>query len=493
MRVAGVEGSTGVVMDVNSELRWTGITNVLVGIFGGVLGSVSPGLTAFNQAAGSTDCKAALVTAVLTLLLWLTGLPVMNILPRFLLAGILMNLGLGMIIDWMFNSFDKVGFFGLVVVYIEVGSAVFFGLLPGVTVGIIVSCIGVWLLLFQTPVLKYHVSAQSFKSYVRYSREEERLLRDARRQVHIFGLEGYLSGGPTAKAGNYIEELVGKDDVLYVILDLSACQGHNSGACYVLCRLATFLKKHATLVYSGVSPDMKHRLKAFGSNEEYFDCVEDAVKGCEAKVLGAFPSVAPFKAVSSSGLTAFSVSVPETALTTSVANFLQVTVQQAQRIEELGDWQEYEVDQVIVIQGQVYEEIYIAAPGYSELFEEQRVDDDRLPIPIALDRSGTIFGAESIYGDTPARSTIRVVGGSHVLVLLRDDVQALMQKEPPLFTALALAIDQRRLQRTDILAQKLKLASSGGWKGAVFDQNTASETHTAMMSPGLHIRQVSCW
>ena len=68
---------------------------------GGLHSSHSPGLVALCK--DSAGAHPALVGALQALLLggiWVSGYPLTNLLPRFLLGGVLMSLGLMMTIEW---------------------------------------------------------------------------------------------------------------------------------------------------------------------------------------------------------------------------------------------------------------------------------------------------------------------------------------------------------------------------------------------------------
>ena len=79
-------------LDPDRELRLTGLVTLLVGGTGGLIGSHSPGLVALNQEVGSAR-TSGVCQALLLLLLWLTAFPLTDLLPRFLLGGVLMSIG----------------------------------------------------------------------------------------------------------------------------------------------------------------------------------------------------------------------------------------------------------------------------------------------------------------------------------------------------------------------------------------------------------------
>jgi len=208
LRIAGIEGSTGSTINVDEEVKWTGLASAAAGCCGTVIGSHSPGLTTFNVEAGSTTAQAAVLTAVLQLLLWLSGFPVMNMFPRFLLSGILMNLGLVMLQEWMWTARHKVGILGLLVIYAQVASSAMYGLLPSVLVGIAVALLTAQAQLMSLHVLKYHVSRISVRTNLERRGHEGALLHEHGNFIECMGLEGFLAEGPIIKMSNYVRHYV---------------------------------------------------------------------------------------------------------------------------------------------------------------------------------------------------------------------------------------------------------------------------------------------
>eukprot|EP00435_Cladocopium_sp_Y103_P031996 s911_g8.t1 len=243
LRIAGIEGSTGSAINVDDEVKWTGLASFAAGASGTVIGSHSPGLTTFNVEAGSTTAQAAVLTGVLQLLLWLSGFPVMNMFPRFLLSGILMNLGLVMLqelIDklWMWTARHKVGILGLLVIYAQVASSMMYGLLPSVLVGVAVALLTAQAQLMRLHVLKYHVSRLSVRTNLQRSQRERALLNQHGNFIECLGLEGFLAEGPIIKLSNYVRHYVENNKMLrFIIFDLQACQGCNVSAYALLAKL----------------------------------------------------------------------------------------------------------------------------------------------------------------------------------------------------------------------------------------------------------------
>ena len=69
-------------------MQATGNVNVLIGLMGGHIGSHSPGLVSLNKESGTTSRTPGVAQALILLVLWLSGFPLTNLLPRFLLGGV---------------------------------------------------------------------------------------------------------------------------------------------------------------------------------------------------------------------------------------------------------------------------------------------------------------------------------------------------------------------------------------------------------------------
>ena len=73
-----------------------------------------------NQQVGSVNIRPSIITATITFIIRLSGFPALTLLPRFVLSGILMNLGIVVLKQWLWAThgfYASSGFF-----YVVVGS-----------------------------------------------------------------------------------------------------------------------------------------------------------------------------------------------------------------------------------------------------------------------------------------------------------------------------------------------------------------------------------
>ena len=92
-KTIAVESRAKCPLDINRELQLAGIANMLSGGCGGLVASHSATYVAVLRQARIRNRRAAGVTQLATAVALISGWPLMNILPRFLLGGLLMALG----------------------------------------------------------------------------------------------------------------------------------------------------------------------------------------------------------------------------------------------------------------------------------------------------------------------------------------------------------------------------------------------------------------
>eukprot|EP00928_Gymnodinium_smaydae_P044080 TRINITY_DN29429_c0_g1_i1.p1 TRINITY_DN29429_c0_g1~~TRINITY_DN29429_c0_g1_i1.p1 ORF type:complete len:919 (+),score=86.70 TRINITY_DN29429_c0_g1_i1:49-2757(+) len=485
LRIAGIEGSTGAAMGTDEEVKATGLVNVGMGMCGAVIGSHSPGLTTFNLEAGSTTVHAAILTAVLQLLMWLSGFPVMNFLPRFLLAGILMNLGLIMLIEWMYVARKKVGYLGLLVIYSQVASSAVFGLLPSVCVGILVALLTAQWQLMQLHVLKYHVSRDSVRTNVTRSEEERNILCTRRDAIECIGLEGYLAEGAIIKFSNYVRQYVEYNrNVQYIIFDLNACQGSNVTACSLLAKLEKVLRKQGILaIFCNLEAAMQSTLSSFGvpgnniinSNTSSNNSFLSALEHCENLLIQQNLKETTDTRSRKSSVITHGVTTSE--LQASVQKFLSLSDSQIESLCKVGTWSQKRKGVQLTGNSTGLEQVlHIAVPNYSEVTEMVDVGAcHAAPLQLATTRFGALCGCGSVLFDEPARSRWTVtVEDSWILSIKKESFKELLASDPSLYPCFCRPATLQLLRHSDALRQMAKLNEGGGWRGGHFDRNTAT-------------------
>jgi len=512
LRIAGIEGSTGMVMEVDEEVKWTGIASATAGLCGGVIGSPSPGLTTFNQEAGSRCVRGALLTGFLELGLWLSGIPAMNFFPRFLLAGILMNLGLVMLLEWMWNARRKVGRLGLLVIYAQVISAAVYGLLPSVLIGVAAACATAQAQLMTLHVLKFHVSGASISSYVRRSDADRAKLSMHKDQIECIGLEGILAEGPMLKFANYVRRYIKKNSaVKFMIFDFRCVQGTNATACALLSKLDRTLEDGDIFtLYTNCEAPTVQMLLSFGvAQSKIYDydsaCSSSfqlALRECEDRLLASAAEPLLYqKGMSPVGIDEDAMSPTslsgEALRLAKLARYLRCRQDQAEALAKKGTFERRAPGTVLVLQGTRSSMLHIGVPEDSEVVEMVDVGQSYgAPHQVSAEGFGVLCGAECVLFDEHARATWSVSPapcseGSMLLSVGRAEVRALAVEDPELYMCLVTLAAKQLLRRGDALSQAVELNKGGGWRGAAFDRHTAEVCVSLLEDEGSGLQRLA--
>ncbi|HCK64751.1 MAG TPA: sodium-independent anion transporter, partial [Anaerolineae bacterium] len=107
LNATGLELVTKRDINLNHELRITGIANVVSGFGGGPAGYHMLGATALGQHMGAKTRIVTITTAVICGLILLAGGAFISYLPVALLSSLLLVLGLSFLIDWVYDAWFK--------------------------------------------------------------------------------------------------------------------------------------------------------------------------------------------------------------------------------------------------------------------------------------------------------------------------------------------------------------------------------------------------
>lgn len=399
-----------------------------------------------------------------------------------------MNLGLVMLIEWMWIARHKVGRLGLLVIFAQVVSSAVLGLLPSVLIGVAAACGAAQAQLMTLHVLKFHVSGRSVSSYLRRTDADRIKLSFNRDKIEALGLEGHLAEGPMIKFSNYVRRYIKENSqVRYMIFDFRFVQGTNASACALLAKLDKTLDEQAIrAVYTNIGSNLSSMLSSFGipcakiydAETESTSSFQAALKDCEDMVL---ESAAPLglecdkRATGSSSYAVEDTALDEPTYIAQLAVFLSCREEQVQALAASGTWSRLSPGSVLVRQGRSTGTLHISVPGFSEVTEMIDVGQSIGPShQVSVDCFGVVCAAECVLYDEAARSTFTVSTKKSVLLSLdRDAITELASQDPDLHGRLATLTAKQLLRRCDALSQAVELNKGGGWHGAAFDRHTA--------------------
>lgn len=268
LNLSGLELAVGRDIDVDAELRSTGIANVLSGAVGGPSGYVGLSMTILAQKAGVRG-RAAGITTALALIVGIAaaGAIVFQV-PVFLTAGFVLFLGIGLLEEWLVNTRRELPLVEWLIVLLILLSIALVGFLQGLAVGLMVS-IGVFVFNYsRLPVVRLNTSGMEHRSSVDRSPAASRFLGGNGDAIEIIQLQGYLFFGSADRMVKYVARrhtARNRAPLRFLILDFRHVGGLDSSATTGFIKIKRMSEdNHVKVFFTHVSSEIEKTLRIAG-------------------------------------------------------------------------------------------------------------------------------------------------------------------------------------------------------------------------------------
>jgi len=236
----GLELLTGKDVDLDHELRVTGWANIASALLGGMVAYVSFARTSMNHQLGVRDRSVGVAVGLGAIAAMLVGpWRLINFVPLFAPAGLLMALGGGVAYRWLIRPHRGQSRGDYVTIWAIVLSVVFLGFVPGIIVGLAVGCITFVVRYGRVDVVEHRWSGTVIRSSLQRSQRESEVLAEHGNRVRIFRLRGFVFFGI---ADRLYRELLAcaaeTDGVIWIVVDFGGVTGMDSSAAAAFVKFA---------------------------------------------------------------------------------------------------------------------------------------------------------------------------------------------------------------------------------------------------------------
>ena len=128
-------------LDTNEELRNAGALNVISGALGGIPGYHALSLTALAERMNVDARVAGLIAATVPLAVVVFGASVIELIPRMIVGGVLVFLGLAFLVEWVWDKRKVLPPVEYGVVLVILAAIIGKGFLPGVVLGLVLAVV----------------------------------------------------------------------------------------------------------------------------------------------------------------------------------------------------------------------------------------------------------------------------------------------------------------------------------------------------------------
>mmetsp|Transcript_90767 Transcript_90767/g.293012 ORF Transcript_90767/g.293012 Transcript_90767/m.293012 type:complete len:931 (+) Transcript_90767:127-2919(+) len=464
LTITGIEAAVGdSSYSIDDEMRATGLATSVAGLVGGISMNPSSGMSSLCKEGCEGDTRMAFYAAIISttsfICLWVAGVPLTNYLPRFMLGGLLMMNGVGMVVDWAWYVRRRIQPQSLVMIYLMLAFSLYKNLISGVMLGLLIALVLTNARFARLEVLKYHVSGMHFRSSMVYSPVQRNILAKNGDRTQVVGLTGFLFEGVAIYLSKYLREVVrGSEELETLVLDFFACQGLNDSACAHLVKVNRLCASDGvTLRFVNLHPEDMALLKSW-SIKEFPESMGTALGEAERAILADFnePVEAP----------------------------LGRSTDDSTELAALAKWLGEDVADVLLEVGKLQSvtsgtnlsqdtkgpnrDIIVAIPGHSEVCLEARTGNRLRPAVLFRSMSGAVCGGEALIGQA-SKGVWRALSDSVVLVLPSAES---LEASPTAIAALLGAAFHQQVHQTDQLSSLYTVNRGGGWQGVTFDGMT---------------------
>lgn len=384
VNVNGIEIFLKQDFDIDRELKITGFANFITMLFGGIGGIVISSQTVPHIQQGGTRFLSAITASILALCVLLIDASYLSYIPKSILAGACIFLGIIFLIEWAYKPKFRLPRIDYILLLVILGVNCFFGFLYGTIVGIIFAAAIFIYTYSQTNVVKYVLDGNSYQSNVERSLFEQEILKKQEKHIYVMKLQGFLFFGTAYHLLKIIKKRLTDDQqvpVHYLVLDLALVNNLDSSAALSFSRLFELAKTlHFVTLFCNTNDLVLKQLTIAGYSKEeedknyhFFPNLDFAMEWCENQILAAY----------------------------SITVFEQTTPAGLSEILPFFERVEYQKGETVIQQGEYLDELYYILSGKITVLLEK---PDGQKMRLKTLNAGTFIGELSFFSEA-TRST----------------------------------------------------------------------------------------
>jgi sulfate permease, SulP family len=408
-------------LDTNRELRDAGVLNVISGALGGIPGYHDLSLTALAERTSVDARVAGLIAAAVPLAGVIFGASVIELIPRMIVGGVLVFLGLAFLVEWVWDQRRVLPPLEYGVVLVILAAIIARGFLPGVVVGLVLAVVLFAVNYGRTELVREVAFGETYHSNVDRPPAERALLRTMAERVLILRVHGFVFFGSANGLLERIRKRVEAAPLRFLVIDLRRVTGVDSSAVVAFVKVMHLAEASGfELVFTGASEAVRHQLARGGvTASEVVRFEPDLDRGlqrCEEGLLRDEALAAP-------GATDGQDGRDERWRTAGMPAGLERYTER----ESLSD------GAVLIRQGDSPDDVYVLESGRLRV-EMQTPDGTRMRVRSIS--PGVVVGEVALYSGDPRTADVVTEGPSVVLRLDRASIARIEAEDPALASAM---------------------------------------------------------
>jgi len=297
---AGIEAQTGIDANFDRELRASGVASIASAFCGGFIGLLSSNRTLLNGRAGAQTRFAGVLVGVLSAAALAGGSPIISLVPRPVLGGLLLAIGYGLLQDWLviaWRRLPRLEFALVIAIVVVTGLSSFVNAL---ILSLLFSCVSFAIRYGRFRAIRHALSAKHKRSRVERGSAEYDALAAHGGKIKMLLLQGYIFFGTATSVLDQARACLdptSPDHARSLILDFSAVSGIDSSASNSFAKLVALGTQAGTQVlFCSLDETVSDVLVRGGvtdsaSSQRVFPDLDRALEWCEEDLLASIAGI----------------------------------------------------------------------------------------------------------------------------------------------------------------------------------------------------------
>ncbi len=292
LNTTGIEISTRTEANIDRDLKVLGVANIVTAALGGYVSCTSLSRSILVRTAGATGRLSGLTVAAISAALLIAGPAFVGYVPKYILGGLLLFLGAGLVYQWLIQSSRQlllVDYLSLIAIALLI---INWGFIAGVLTGIVIGCATFALSISRVNAIKFSFDGSEYRSSLDRGPYEQTLLADHGREIQGMALQSYLFFGSANRLYQHVKTLLAQQrECRFLIFDFQRVTGIDSSATQSFAQIKqAATEAGARIVLVKLSPELE---RAFGSARFISDDIvvasdlDRALESCEQAIIEA--------------------------------------------------------------------------------------------------------------------------------------------------------------------------------------------------------------
>jgi SulP family sulfate permease len=263
--ISGAEIVLGHDLDTNRELRDAGVLNVVSGALGGIPGYHALSLTALADRMKVNAKIAGLVAALVPFAAVIFGASVIELIPRMLVGGVLVFLGLAFIVEWVWDMRKVLPRVEYLIVLAILATVIGKDFLTGIVLGLVLAAVLFAINYGRVEHLREMEFGETFRSNVDRPPDHREALHAMRDRVQLLRLDGFVFFGSLFGLLERVRTRLRSGPLRFLVLDMGRVSGVDASAVAAFSKLSHAAASGAfDFVIAGASEPVREHLARGG-------------------------------------------------------------------------------------------------------------------------------------------------------------------------------------------------------------------------------------